>query len=125
MNLSLVIVAVIGIAIMVVGLLEWLKGWWKKIPTWIPSALSPILCLVLGQMAAPLVLTGLLWLWGIALALLALAVTELCYQLIVQSIPQTIAGLISTVVPPGTAAPSPPAPAAAAPPAPPAAAPAP
>lgn len=98
MNLSMLILAVIGIAVMVVGSIEWLKGAWKAIfkvelAGWVPSVLPPLLCLVFAWITSPLV--GLAGLWFLAVALLALAVTELCYQLIVQSIPQAVAGAIS------------------------------
>jgi hypothetical protein len=110
LNLSLIALAIFAIAIMTVGVLEWVKGWWKKIPSWFPSVGSPVLCLILGQVVAPLVLLGVLtYVWGVVLSLMALAVTELCYQLIVQSIPQVVAGVIASVVP-ASAPPPPPAP---------------
>jgi len=97
-NLSLVALAIFAIAVMVVGIMEWIKGWWKKIPQWFPSVASPVFCLILGQVVAPLVLLGsLTWVWGIVLSLMGLAVTELCYQIIVQSIPQIVAGAVSKV----------------------------
>lgn len=97
-NLGLTVTAIIGIAIMVVGFTEWLKGLWQKlfgvtIPGWVPSALPLLACLALAALVAPLV--GLLGLWWVAVGLMALAVTELCYQLLVQSIPQVVAGAIS------------------------------
>ena len=100
-NLSLIAVAIFAIAVMTVGLIEWVKGWWKRIPQWFPSVASPVLCLVLGQVTAPLVLLlgTLTWVWGIVLSLMGLAVTELCYQMIVQSVPQILQGAIQKVVP--------------------------
>lgn len=102
MNLSLVALAILAIAVMTTGLIEHTKGWWKKMPGWFPSATSPVLNLLLGQLVAPLVLVGvpLQWAWGIAIGLLGLAVTEFCYQLIIQSIPQILQGAIAKVVPP-------------------------
>jgi len=102
MNLSLIALAIFAIAIMVVGLLEHTKGWWKNIPAWFPSVASPVLNLALGQLVAPLVLVGVAasWAWGIVIGLLALAVTEFCYQLIIQSIPQVLSGLVAKVAPP-------------------------
>ena len=100
MNLSLVALAIVSIAVMTVGLIEWVKGWWKKIPQWFPSVASPVFCLILGQVVAPLVLLGTLtYVWGIVLSLMGLAVTELCYQLIVQSVPQVLQGVIQKVAP--------------------------
>lgn len=103
--------AILAIAVMVVGLIEWAKGWphWYDatknpkgpvFPGWIPSVASPVLCLLFGQLVAPLVLgsLALLWLWGIVLGLLGLAVTELCYQILVQSIPQVIQAVLTNVV---------------------------
>jgi hypothetical protein len=99
-NISLVVLAIVAIAVMVVGLIEWVKGWWKRIPAWFPSVASPVYCLVLGQVVAPLVLVGTLtWVWGIVLSLMGLAVTELCYQVIVQSIPQLLSNLVAQAAP--------------------------
>lgn len=99
MNIGNVVLAVVAIAVMVVGVIEWFKGWWKKIPSWFPSVASPVFCLVLGQVVAPLVLLGTLtWLWGIVLGLMGLAVTELCYQILVQSIPQVVQAVLSNAV---------------------------
>ncbi len=98
MNIGNVVLSIVAIAVMVVGVIEWFKGWWKKIPQWFPSVASPVFCLVLGQVVAPLVLLGTLtWVWGIVLSLMGLAVTELCYQIIVQSIPQVLQGVLSNI----------------------------
>jgi len=108
MDLKLVVLSIVGAAVMVVGLIEWVKGWpaWKKtpLPGWFPSVASPILCLAAGQLVAPLVLpsVALFWLWGVAIGLLALAVTELAYQIIVQSIPQVLSGIVAKVAPPAS-----------------------
>ncbi len=111
MNLSFVVLAILAIAVMTTGLIEWVKGWWKKIPQWFPSVASPVFCLVLGQVCAPLVLTGsLTYVWGIVLSLMGLAVTEFCYQLIIQSIPQVVSGLIGTVTGQPVQPPKPPTP---------------
>jgi hypothetical protein len=116
MNLSLVVLAIFAIAVMTVGLIEWVKGWWKKIPQWFPSVASPVFCLVLGQVVAPLVLDAnhITILWGVILSLMGLAVTEFCYQIIIQSIPQVVQGLIQSIAPappaPQPVAPKPPTP---------------
>jgi hypothetical protein len=112
MDLKLIALAIVAAALMVVGLIEWVKGWplWldaaknpkgTPFPAWLPSVASPVLCLFAGQLLAPLVLVGiaLAWLWGIAIGLLALAVTELGYQIIVQSIPQVLTGIVEKVAP--------------------------
>ncbi len=106
MNIGYIVIAVSAVAVMVVGITEWMKGWplWfdavknpegPPFPSWIPSVLSPVANLAFGQLMAPLLLPGHFILWGIVLGLLGLAMTELCYQLIVQSIQQVLSGLVS------------------------------
>jgi hypothetical protein len=106
MNLSLIALAIFAIGLMTVAVIEWVKGWplWKKktFPEWFPSVASPILNLAFGQLVAPLVLIGVArgWAWGLALGLLGLAVSEFGYQILIQSVPAILTGVVSKIVPP-------------------------
>jgi hypothetical protein len=111
MNLTMLALAIVAIGLMNTGFIEWLKGAWKKvlkldIPEWIPSILPFLLSLFFGYLLAPLI--GLAGSWWIAVGFLGLAITELCYQIFIQSIPQAVAGAISSLT--GGSAPSIPAP---------------
>jgi hypothetical protein len=89
MNLTLVVFAVFAIAVMVIGIIEWLKAGWPKMPGWLPWVLSPVGCIGFALVAGPLVsLNG--W-WFAVLGFLALAITEICYQTIVMGLKNLVA----------------------------------
>jgi hypothetical protein len=100
MDIKLFALVVLAIGLMNTGFIEWLKGAWKKvlkadIPEWLPSVLPFLLSLVFGYLMAPLI--GLNGAWWVAVGFLGLAITELCYQIFIQSIPQALAGAISSL----------------------------
>jgi hypothetical protein len=92
MDLKLFVLLVFGITVVVVGILQWLKGLWKTVPSWLPAALLPILTLALGWVVAPVVTAVL----GLRLLMggLSWALGQLCYEIIVQSIPALVQGAI-------------------------------
>jgi len=92
-NLRLVVLAVFGIAIAVVYLLQWLKSgpWLKTLPSWVWWALSPLLCLGLALSVNPLL--GIPLLTFLIVGLLGLAVVQAGYETIVQHLPRIIGAL--------------------------------
>jgi hypothetical protein len=100
MDIKLFALVVLAIGLMNVGFIEWLKGAWKKVlkadaPEWLPSVLPFVLSLIFGYLMAPLI--GLKDAWWVAVGFLGLAITELCYQIFIQSIPQALANAISSL----------------------------
>ena len=100
MDIKLFALVVLAIGLMNTGFIEWLKGAWKKvlkvdIPEWLPSVLPFLLSLVFGYLMAPLI--GLNGAWWVAVGFLGLAITELCYQIFIQSIPQALAGALASL----------------------------
>lgn len=93
-NLSLVVFAVFAITVMVIGLLEWLKAVWPKVPSELLVILSPLGCIGFALIGAPLV--GLNGWWFAVLGFLSLAVTELCYQTIVTGLKSIVAQAVQT-----------------------------
>jgi len=74
---------VIEIAIAVVGLIEWVKGFFKKAPTWVWAIAAVVGCL--GAAAVAFYLPP----W-VLLGIVALAIATLGYELIVQFIKSKI-----------------------------------
>jgi hypothetical protein len=79
---------IILIAIAAVGLVQWLKGAFKKAPSWIWAIASAILCI--GLAAGTFYVSA----W-ILYAAVALSFAQLCYEIIVQGIPEIVKRLIS------------------------------
>ncbi len=79
---------IIPIAVAVVGLLQWLKGLLPKAPTWVWAAASAVGCL--GIAAAVVYLPS----W-VLLGLVALAVSQLGYEIIVQFIQKKIDAIVT------------------------------
>ena len=93
MDLKLFVLAVFAIAVVTVGVLQWLKGLWKKMPSQFAAALLPVICLGLGWAVGPEVSPAFgMWL---LLGGLAWAIGQLCYELIVQSIPALVQTAVS------------------------------
>lgn len=93
MNLRMAALAVFAISIMVVGIIEWVKAGWRKIfgtdcPSWLPWVLSPVGCVAFAAIAGPL--AGFSGWWFAVLGFLALAVTEIGYQTIVQGLQNVV-----------------------------------
>ncbi len=79
---------IILIAIAAVGIVQWLKGAFKKAPTWIWAIASALLCI--GLAAASTYISP----W-ILYAAVALSFAQLCYEIIVQGIPELVKRMIS------------------------------
>jgi len=74
---------IISIAVAVVGIIQWFKGMFAKLPTWVWAVASAVGCL--GIAAAVMYLPS----W-VLLGLVALAVSQLGYETIVQFIKSKI-----------------------------------
>jgi len=88
----------LAIAVGVVGLIQFIKGIVKaKVPTWFWSVVSVTACVVfaflIGGTENPVLSIGEM----IILALLALAISQLGYEVIVQGIPALVQGLLNIV----------------------------
>ena len=95
MDLKLFALLVFAIAVVTVGILQWLKGLWKTVPSLLLGLLLPVVCIGLGLLVGSVV-SPVFGLW-LLLGGLAWAVGQLCYELIVQSVPQLVGGLIKKV----------------------------
>jgi hypothetical protein len=91
-------VAALAIAVIVVGLIQWVKGIVKaKVPTWFWALVSIVACIVLGFLVGgtqdPEISLGAM----ILLAGLAAAFSQLGYEVIVQGVPALVQGLLNIV----------------------------
>lgn len=76
MDFALIVVAAIG----VVGIIEYVKGVWKKAPSWVWQIVSPLACAVVAFVQ------GGGWQKEVLTGLVLLALCELAYQKIVAAI---------------------------------------
>jgi hypothetical protein len=87
----------LAIAVGVVGLIQWVKGLLKTVPTWIWAVISVVACVIfaflIGATEAPAISIGEM----IILALLAIAISQLGYEVIVQGIPALVQGLLNII----------------------------
>ena len=79
---------IILVAIATVGLVQWIKGLLPKAPRWIWAIAAVFLAFGLSAMATYIDR------W-VLLAAAALAAAQLCYELIVQAIPQLVKGILA------------------------------
>jgi hypothetical protein len=83
---------IVLIAIAAVGLTEWVKGFFKLAPTWVWGVVGIALCFGVGALAV--------WVAPIMLyAAVAAALMQLCYVLIVQSVPAIFKGIVARLAP--------------------------
>jgi hypothetical protein len=77
---------IVLIAVAAVGITEWLKGFFKAAPTWVWGVVGIVLCFGIGILAlcvSPIMLY----------AADAVAFMQLCYSLIVQTVPAIFKGI--------------------------------
>jgi len=86
-NLSIPWTVIILIAVAIVGDVQWLKGIFKKAPTWVWAIVAVILC---AALAAAQYYVGI---W-VLYAAVALSFAQLGYEIILQAIPTLILRLL-------------------------------
>ena len=95
MDIKLFVLVMFAIVVSAVGIIQWIKGVWKGMPSLVASVFLPVLSLSLALVAV--VSFGWAFLLFLLLGGLAWAVAQLCYEIIVQSVPQVVQGLASKV----------------------------
>jgi hypothetical protein len=91
-------IAALAIAVIVVGLIQWVKGLVKStVPKWLWALVSILSCILLGFLIGgtedPTISLGSI----ILLAGLAAAFSQLGYEVIVQGIPALVQGLLNII----------------------------
>ena len=93
MDIKLFAEITIVVVVIVVGIIQWLKGVWKTMPSLASSLIVPILCMGFSLLAGPafgwvfwtsLILGGLSW-----------SLAQLCYEIIIQSVPRLVQGAVA------------------------------
>ena len=106
MDIKLFVVMMFAIVVGVVGIIQWIKGIWKDMPSLVSAIFLPVLSMALALAAV----WSFKWPFALFLLLggLAWAVAQLCYEIIVQSVPQVVQSLVAkaegattTQAPPG------------------------
>ena len=85
----------VAIAIGVVGVIQWLKGVWKTAPAVLWAVVSPVACFLLALF---------FWFTGnldfaemMVLGILAVAIAQLAYEVIVQGVPGLVAAVMKMI----------------------------
>jgi hypothetical protein len=93
MDIKLFVVMMFAIVVGVVGIIQWIKGIWKDMPSLVSAIFLPVLSLALALAAV----WAFKWPFALFLLLggLAWAVAQLCYEIIVQSVPQVVQSLVA------------------------------
>lgn len=79
-------VLVLVIALCASGLIQWLKGFAKKAPTWVWGLLLPLLCLAIAVAVQP-------WPFLLLLALLGLVLAQIGYDTLLRGLLAWVARL--------------------------------
>lgn len=91
-------VLVLVIALIASGLIQWLKGFLKRAPTWTWGLLLPVLCLAIATAMQP-------WPWLLLLGLLGMVLAQLGWDTLLRGLLAWVARLqgpqISVPPPPG------------------------
>ena len=95
MDIKLFVVMMFAIVVGVVGIIQWIKGIWKDMPSLVSAIFLPVLSMALALAAV----WSFKWPFALFLLLggLAWAVAQLCYEIIVQSVPQVVQSLVAKV----------------------------
>ena len=93
MDIKLFVVMMFAIVVGVVGIIQWIKGIWKDMPSLVSAIFLPVLSMALALAAV----WSFKWPFALFLLLggLAWAVAQLCYEIIVQSVPQVVQSLVA------------------------------
>ncbi len=93
MDIKLFVVMMFAIVVGTVGIIQWIKGIWKDMPSLVSAIFLPVLSMALALAAV----WSFKWPFALFLLLggLAWAVAQLCYEIIVQSVPQVVQSLVA------------------------------
>jgi hypothetical protein len=85
-------VLVLAVALIASGLIQWLKGFLKRAPTWAWALLLPVLCLAIAVAVQP-------WPWLLLLALLGLVLAQIGYDTLLRGLLAWVAKLQGPQIP--------------------------